>query len=465
MTTTPGTEGPEPSRSEKVLGLRDLYLQLATAPVAEVEQAASAELAQLLEFISANSDWWRDRLGATVALAEGVPLAEAIRSLPITERDTVQDSAREMRILIPGTTPSDYVAHATSGATGTPRQVIKHRELYSMARDAITLLEWNWFDRDVSATLVAFGANDPDADLLPGSPPLTYLGPASAWCRRGITNRDPGTLLDFLEELAPTYLLCNGLTLRLLALEQLIHPRAIVGLEQVLTLCDRIDASTRALVVEAFGARICDRYSTEEFGIIALQCPAHDHLHVVAPSFVVEIVDPLGEPCPPGVAGEVLITSLHDFAQPLIRYQIGDIAQWGAPCDAGITWPVIEAIHGRTRQVVTGPTGQPRLVTLVGADFLTLPELLDFRIALFTDTVVFMGHTREPLTGAQAQRVERSVRSVFPPGLDYVYLPADASIREQTWKRSEFDVVDEPFDSDLNAAEVLERVIGASSGA
>lgn len=464
MTITPGTEEPEPSRREKVLGLRDLYLRLATAPVAEVEQAASAELAQLLEFISTSSNWWRVRLGGAGVIDEGVPLAEAVRSLPITDRDCLQDSAREMRILMPGTIPSDYVAHATSGSTGTPRQVIKHRELYSMARDAITLLEWHWFDRDVSARLVALGANDSDADQLPGGPPLTYLGAASAWSRRGTTNRDPGTLLDFLEELAPAYLVCNGLTLRLLALEQLSHPRTIVGLEQVLSLCDRIDPSTRALVSEAFGARICDRYSTEEFGVIALQCPAHDHLHVLAPSFVVEIVDPDGEPCAPGVAGEVLITSLHDFAQPLIRYRIGDIAQWGAPCDAGITWPVIEAIHGRTRQVVTGPTGQPRLVTLVGADFLALPELLDFRIVLFTDTVVFLGHTREPLTEAQAQRVERSVRSVFPPGLDYVYLTVDASIREQSWKRSEFDVVSEPFDSGLDAAQVLERVGAARHG-
>ena len=47
------------------------------------------------------------------------------------------------------------------------------------------------------------------------------------------------------------------------------------------------------------------------------------------------------------------------------------------------------------------PAGGARRVAPVGADFLTLPELLDFRIALFADTVVFLGHPREPLASGE----------------------------------------------------------------
>ena len=46
-----------------------------------------------------------------------------------------------------------------------------------------------------------------------------------------------------------------------------------------------------------------------------------------------------------------------------------------------------------------------RRVMPVGADFVTLAEPLEFRIALFADTVVLMGHTPEPLTSGEESMV------------------------------------------------------------
>ena len=57
------------------------------------------------------------------------------------------------------------------------------------------------------------------------------------------------------------------------------------------------------------------------------------------------------------------------------------------------------------RQSPSATAGMARRVMPVGADFVTLAEPLEFRIALFADTVVLMGHTPEPLTSGEESMV------------------------------------------------------------
>jgi phenylacetate-CoA ligase len=72
-------------------------------------------------------------------------------------------------------------------------------------------------------------------------------------------------------------------------------------------------------VYRGLGSKIIDRYSCEETGYIALQCPRHNHLHVISPVTILEIIDESGNPCPPGKPGRVLVTGMQSFAMPLIR--------------------------------------------------------------------------------------------------------------------------------------------------
>jgi phenylacetate-CoA ligase len=93
-------------------------------------------------------------------------------------------------------------------------------------------------------------------------------------------------------------------------------------------------------------------------GFIALQCPRHEHYHVQSESVLVEVLDEDGEPVRPGEIGRVVLTSLHNFAMPLIRYAIGDYAEAGAPCPCGRGLPVLKRILGRSRNRVSMPDGR-----------------------------------------------------------------------------------------------------------
>lgn len=434
------------SRREFVLAMRDDLAQFATASTADNERLRQHRLGGLLDHVCTQSRFWSDRL-ADYRPTIDRPADEILQSLPTMTRADLQSHGRDMRILLPGTEPSDHALFVTSGSTGEPRRIVRHRETAARLADALTLLEWQWFDRDVTSLIGEFRVHHDDADDIPAHPPLTYIGSTARHSKRSSTHRTPAELLDELAALSPRYLFCNGLMMRLMAAEQLRQPRPVQNLDQIMSVSDRVDPSTRILVREAFGARVCDRYSSEEFGIIALECPADEHMHLIAPRFLFEVVDDNDAPCAPGEPGRVLITSLVEHVQPFIRYDIGDVAVLGGECPAGISWPIVAEIRGRTRQMIRRDDGSTVLTTLIGSSLLSMRALLDFHIVRYRNAFVVEVHTAKPLDPADRGEIEHEVRRLFREDRPVHVLERSDGLDRRNWKRQEFDDVDEEYDA------------------
>jgi phenylacetate-CoA ligase len=127
-------------------------------------------------------------------------------------------------------------------------------------------------------------------------------------------------------------------------------------------LSEVVDDALRETCREVLGCRIVHNYTAGETGYIALQCPDHDHFHVQSEVMLVEILDAVGRPCPPGEIGRVVVTPLHNFAMPLLRYEIGDEAVFGDICGCGRGLPVLTRIVGRVLDYVMLPSGRRRRV-------------------------------------------------------------------------------------------------------
>jgi phenylacetate-CoA ligase len=130
------------------------------------------------------------------------------------------------------------------------------------------------------------------------------------------------------------------------------------NLRHVATMGEVLDPEVRRACEEIWQVPVVDAYSAQEVGMIGLQCPDHPHYHIQSENLLVEILDADGNPSPPGTVGRVVITDLHNFATPLIRYEIGDHAEVGEACSCGRGLPVITQVAGRTRNLVTLPTGE-----------------------------------------------------------------------------------------------------------
>jgi phenylacetate-coenzyme A ligase PaaK-like adenylate-forming protein len=107
---------------------------------------------------------------------------------------------------------------------------------------------------------------------------------------------------------------------------------------------------------EAFGVRPFDQYATTE-GLWGCECEHHQGIHLFEDFTLVENVDDDGLPVPAGEPGtRLLVTSLHNLVQPIIRLELPDVITLDPePCPCGRTLIRTRAIEGRTDDVLFFP--------------------------------------------------------------------------------------------------------------
>lgn len=133
--------------------------------------------------------------------------------------------------------------------------------------------------------------------------------------------------------------------------------------------------------IEGFlGARMYNHYTHWERAASVLECSA-GRLHAQQDYGFHEILDPEGRVVGPGEPGVITVTTLHNRAMPLIRYQTGDIAVWSADrCPCGQTFPTVERIEGRQTDYLVTPGGSVVSGTFAVEAFRTMPNLLSAQI-------------------------------------------------------------------------------------
>jgi len=144
-------------------------------------------------------------------------------------------------------------------------------------------------------------------------------------------------------------------TLASWALEQGVSLR---GADSVLTAAEGLRDEQRELIGRAFDCAVFNTYGCREVMLIASECEHRSGLHLNADHLVVETVDDSGA----GVRdapGRVILTDLHNYGMPLIRYENGDLAVTATrrcPCARGL--PLLERVEGRSLDVIRMPGGR-----------------------------------------------------------------------------------------------------------
>src|ERR1019366_10797508 len=106
----------------------------------------------------------------------------------------------------------------------------------------------------------------------------------------------------------------------------------------------------------AFGVPVKNLYSCAEAGYLASPCPSGSGLHVHAENVILEVLDEKNQPCKSGETGRVVMTVVHNFRTPFIRYDIGDEVTLGperCPCGRGL--PLLIRVHGKRRTMFRLP--------------------------------------------------------------------------------------------------------------
>lgn len=94
--------------------------------------------------------------------------------------------------------------------------------------------------------------------------------------------------------------------------------------------------------------KVYNQYGSREVGAIACQCTEQKGLHTFPWWNYVEVLDEKGMPVE-NQEGNVVVTTLHNYSMPLIRYETGDVAIGGGyECGCGRNTFLLRKIVGRT---------------------------------------------------------------------------------------------------------------------
>lgn len=322
------------------------------------------QLAVVLEHAAKQVPFYRNRLAGLDLASCSTP--DGWAGLPILTRADIQAAGPQLRAEAMPREHGRFHEVQTSGSTGQPIRAFGS-DITAFFWNVLTLRGHLWHKRDFSGKLASIRVLDDGVGAPPRGTPVPAWGPATdvAW----VTG--PSTLLnlatasvsqqaEWLQRESPDYLLTHPSNLAALVRAMGPRPAVLPKLREVWTIAESLDEGVRRFVEEEWQLRVVDTYSSKECGYLATQCPVAGHYHVHAESVLVEILDDTGRPAEPGEVGRVVISTLHNYATPLLRYEIGDYAEVGLPCACGRGLPTLRRIVGRRRNMLTLPNGEKR---------------------------------------------------------------------------------------------------------
>jgi phenylacetate-coenzyme A ligase PaaK-like adenylate-forming protein len=172
-------------------------------------------------------------------------------------------------------------------------------------------------------------------------------------------------------------------------------------------------------------------FSSGETGPIAFECRTNEgYYHVAHSNVIVECDRTLTTEFDGEVVNRLLVTHLHSYATPLIRYDIGDFGKLHDGCPCGHDGPTLSHIYGRGKHFLRHPDG--RFIPFYLSTRL-LREAVDFEECRFrqdtVDTITVQIGGRESLDPDEQERLQATIIAATDPAFKVVVRP----VREIDW--------------------------------
>jgi phenylacetate-CoA ligase len=314
----------------------------------------SHQLRRLIGHAYTHMPHYRELFDRSGLAPSAIRTAADLAALPITSKRDLQ--AAPSRLVARGLDPGRLVVHRTTGSTGEPTVVRRTRFeewlLSTFRFRAIRQLGYRLTDRIVRVAVVRVTGTEAVR------PPRLAQSLGLLRVQQVHSLLDPAVIIDTLRRLRPDVV--TGVAAPLARVARCLEPadRRAVRPRFVVVGGEVVTPLMRRQIQDGFQAPVYEWYGSVEFNLLAWECQTSGDLHTCDDATIVEIVRD-GRPVALGERGEVVVTGLHSFAMPLIRYQIGDIATRGPDrCTCGAPFSTIRGIQGRMHDWFILPGGR-----------------------------------------------------------------------------------------------------------
>jgi phenylacetate-CoA ligase len=294
---------------------------------------------------------------------------EDLRKLPILERKQVATMSTELRAQH---FPSKVIPCQTSGTTSTPVQF--YRDLNDYAWGTASMFRgFRWAGFKIWSKKAMIWSFRPDELNSTFFKFYNLLARRLAISVFQFSQPTIGLISSTLRRNNPQFIIGYASALYLLAKHCLERGLEIAKPKAIFSTSSKLLPSQRRTVEEAFCCEVYDWYASREMLTMASECSHHSGLHIASEHVVLEFIKD-GEHVEPGERGKVLVTNLHNYAMPFIRYDIGDVGKPSSKsCECGRNLPLMESIEGRTYEIFVTRDGSFTTLRDFDTFFETIP--------------------------------------------------------------------------------------------
>ncbi len=307
---------------------------------AEIRSIQERKLRKLVRHAYDTVPYYRELLESNKIEPRDIQTLKDLATIPLTSKKQLQDLTLKDKIS-KNIDPLRCESFSTSGTTGFPL------ESYFTPHDS-TLKNLSW--------IRTFQMNG----LKPWHKMAAFIGQKEAKNKRSLheyfglwRRREISTWLsaeDWITEIQkwkPDVLIGYVMTLRILA--EAIQDKRIEGIKPKMIFHSSalLDSYSQNYIESVFQRKVTDIYGSDEAGCIAWSCRKCGGYHICSDMVIVEALNE-GKHVRPGQRGEVVITNLHSYAMPFIRYKQEDIITLSLKEPiCGTHFPLLERIEGR----------------------------------------------------------------------------------------------------------------------
>lgn len=292
---------------------------------------------------------------------------EDLQKLPVLEKDDIRKNFKDL--ISAESKDKRLKAGHTSGTTGSPLEILWDRNIDILHNVAI------WRHRNWAG----FKFGERYASLLgrvvvpikQNKPPFFRIN--KHWNQYlfssfHLKSQNLSHYIEMFEKNNIRYMEAYPSTAYILAkyLEQI---DSYYNMKSIVTSSETLLPIQREVIEKRFKCKVYDYYGMAERVMFSGECEKQNGHHMHMEYGLTEIVDNENMQVPNGNYGNLVLTGLHNFAMPLIRYKIGDVtAIKKSKCKCGRTLPLLESVTTKAEDIVVTKDGR-----LISSSVLTHP--------------------------------------------------------------------------------------------
>jgi len=386
----------------------------------QLEELQNELLKKLVEHAYHNVPYYRRIFDERGIKPKDINCKEDLVKLPFLTKDIINEHFED---LIARNFPrSQMILHHTSGTTGRRlrgfylpkrlRWTINYAHLYRFYR-------WAGFNVGEKRVTIA-------GRFFTNRPPYWAFNRAEnqlLLSTHHLSSRTVDLYIERIAEFSPKAIQGHPSAIAYLA-RRMEEVNITIPVKAVLTTGEQLYPDQREIIEKRFQCKVFDAWGQGEAVAMAAECEKHEGYHIASEYGIIEVIE--DEKLGSGM-GEIVATSLWNYAMPFIRYKTGDLGALSKNCcSCGRGLPLLSQIMGRIDDLITTPSGEVILPVSFRTRFARLEFLEQYQLIQETTDSYRMLILDNGCIGSKEKN---EILKIL-----YEYLGADANIKVELVK-------------------------------